>query len=407
MSVELTFAQSAPRRTGLAAWLSARPTAREGVLLGLVLAVLTCLPVLVAKYPQLERGENAFLQRYYEFDWKWSGNLGADLLVQPLAALFGLEAAGRIIAGLVPLLTALGILAVEWSLRRRIGLASLLALCFVWSPSLILGFLNFGLAQAAALFAFAAWVRLEDKPWRPLLFMPLGVLVWVLHVSGWGMLGILVFGYEWHRRKDLSAFFAPWPLFLPFASLFLGDNPSGLPSYGAKVWIFKSAIWKQAMRDGIVWLDHASLLLVGRLPGAELERAALAAVGGASPVPGANLGHDRHLAARLGRDRAAAGRRRSPAAGRAGRQPGRHQRRQVGLQHAGAHRRLCRAAQERADQCPLRRARHPHDSPEGRRPQFPRSQPAAAVAARQTDRPGELGPGQEHGLAVVCRPARA
>ncbi|MFN5244862.1 MAG: hypothetical protein ACK5B7_10570, partial [Novosphingobium sp.] len=236
MSVELTFAQSAPRRTGLAAWLSARPTAREGVLLGLVLAVLTCLPVLVAKYPQmvdyaahlaryyvmLERGENAFLQRYYEFDWKWSGNLGADLLVQPLAALFGLEAAGRIIAGLVPLLTALGILAVEWSLRRRIGLASLLALCFVWSPSLILGFLNFGLAQAAALFAFAAWVRLEDKPWRPLLFMPLGVLVWVLHVSGWGMLGILVFGYEWHRRKDLSAFFAPWPLFLPFASLFLG-----------------------------------------------------------------------------------------------------------------------------------------------------------------------------------------
>ncbi|MFN5084574.1 MAG: hypothetical protein ACK5EX_03750 [Novosphingobium sp.] len=276
MSVELTFAQSAPRRTGLAAWLSARPTAREGVLLGLVLAVLTCLPVLVAKYPQmvdyaahlaryyvmLERGENAFLQRYYEFDWKWSGNLGADLLVQPLAALFGLEAAGRIIAGLVPLLTALGILAVEWSLRRRIGLASLLALCFVWSPSLILGFLNFGLAQAAALFAFAAWVRLEDKPWRPLLFMPLGVLVWVLHVSGWGMLGILVFGYEWHRRKDLSAFFAPWPLFLPFASLFLGDNPSGLPSYGAKVWILKKAIWNQAMRDGIVWLDHASLLLV-------------------------------------------------------------------------------------------------------------------------------------------------
>ena len=177
MSVELTFAQSAPRRTGLAAWLSARPTAREGVLLGLVLAVLTCLPVLVAKYPQmvdyaahlaryyvmLERSENAFLQRYYEFDWKWSGNLGADLLVQPLAALFGLEAAGRIIAGLVPLLTALGILAVEWSLRRRIGLASLLALCFVWSPSLILGFLNFGLAQAAALFAFAAWVRLGGR----------------------------------------------------------------------------------------------------------------------------------------------------------------------------------------------------------------------------------------------------
>lgn len=275
MSAELTFAQFAPRRTGLGGLLAA-PTVREGLLLGLALAVLACLPVLVAAYPQmvdypahlaryyvmLERGDNAFLQRYYDFDWKWSGNLGADLLVQPLVPLFGLEAAGRIIAGLVPLLTALGILTVEWTLRRRIGLGSLLALCFVWSPSLILGFLNFGLAQAAALFAFAAWVRLEGKAWRPLLFVPVGVLVWLLHVSGWGMLGILVFGYEWHRHKGLAAFLAPWPLFLPFLSLVLGDNPSSLPSYGPRVWVYKLAIWKQAMRDGVYWIDHASLLVI-------------------------------------------------------------------------------------------------------------------------------------------------
>jgi hypothetical protein len=279
MSAELSFAQPTPQSRSLAAYLVARPARWEGILLGLALALIACLPVLVATYPQmvdypahlaryyvmLERGGNEFLQRYYDFHWKWSGNLGADLLVHPLAALFGLEAAGRIIAGLVPLLTALGILAVEWSLRRRIGVGSLLALCFVWSPSLILGFLNFGLAQAAALFAFAGWVALEGKRWRPLVFVPAGVLVWLLHVSGWGMLGILVFGYEWHRRKSLAAFIAPWPLFLPFVSLLLGDNPSGLPSYGPNVWIFKWAIWKQAMRDGIAWLDHASLLLVGSI----------------------------------------------------------------------------------------------------------------------------------------------
>ena len=277
MSAELSIAPAAQPSPGFGACLTARPAPREGLLLGLALALISCLPVLVATYPQmvdypahlaryyvmLERADNAFLQRFYEFDWKWSGNLAADLLIQPLAALVGLEPAGRIIAGLVPLLTALGILSVEWSLRRRIGLGSVLALCFVWSPSLILGFLNFGLAQAAALFAFAAWVRLEGKRWRPLLFMPVGVLVWIMHVSGWGMLGILVFGYEWHRRKSLSAVLAPWPLFLPFASLLLGTNPSGLPSYGPHMWVFKAAIWKQAMRDGIVWLDHASLLLIG------------------------------------------------------------------------------------------------------------------------------------------------
>ncbi|MEY4054725.1 MAG: hypothetical protein RL519_60 [Pseudomonadota bacterium] len=274
MSAELSIEQSAPSRPSLRHLLTAQPASREGLLLGLSLALLACLPVLVATYPQmvdypahlaryyvmLERGGNAFLERYYDFEWKWTGNLAADLLIRPLAPLFGLEAAGRIIAGLVPLLTALGILAVEWSLRRRIGIAAMLALCFVWSPSLILGFVNFGLAQAAALFAFAAWVRLEGKAWRPLLFLPVGIAIWIMHVSGWGMLGILVFGYEWHRHKGLAAFVAPWPLFLPFLSLIAGDHPGSLPSYGPNVWVFKWAIWKQAMRDSVVWLDHWSLL---------------------------------------------------------------------------------------------------------------------------------------------------
>ncbi len=279
MSAESPVEQSALRRPRPGQLLTSQPAAREGLLLGLVLAVLACLPVLFATYPQmvdypahlaryyvmLERDGNELLQRYYDFEWKWTGNLAADLLIQPLAPLFGLEAAGRIIAGLVPLLTALGILAVEWSLRRRVGVASLLALCFVWSPSLILGFLNFGLAQAAALFAFAGWVRFEGKAWRPLLFLPVGIAIWVMHVSGWGMLGILVFGYEWHRHKGLAAFLAPWPLFLPFLSLIAGDHPGSLPSYGPNVWVFKWAIWKQAMRDGVVWLDHWSLLFFAAL----------------------------------------------------------------------------------------------------------------------------------------------
>ncbi|MCZ8322078.1 MAG: hypothetical protein O9296_10925 [Novosphingobium sp.] len=272
MSAEPQFEQFQPRAGGPLAVLRQAPVPREGLWLGLVLALLACLPVLVAKYPQmvdypahlaryyvmLELDGNATLQRFYEFDWKWTGNLGADLLVQPLAALFGLEMAGRIIAGLVSLLTGLAILTVEWTLRRRIGIGSLLALCFIWSPAMILGFLNFGLAQAAALFAFAGWIRLEGKAWRPLVFMPVGLAVWALHVSGWGMLGIMVFAYEWHRKKALSAFLAPWPLFLPFAALLFGGGTKGLPSYGPVVWVFKWAIWKQAMRDAIEWLDYAS-----------------------------------------------------------------------------------------------------------------------------------------------------
>lgn len=277
MSAEPPAAQFRDPARAWAVWLGRTATPNEGLWLGIILALVASLPVLVARYPQmvdypahlaryyvmLELDRNAWLQQFYEFEWKWTGNVGADLLIRPLSALFGLELAGRIIVGLIPVLTGLGIVAVEWALRRRIGLGSLLALCFIWSPALILGFLNFGLAQAAALFAFAGWVRLEGKRWRPLVFLPVGLIVWALHVSGWGLLGIMVFGYEWHRRRNLSAFLAPWPLFLPFAALLLGGGTKGLPSYGPLVSVFKWAIWKQAMRDSVEWLDYASAIGIG------------------------------------------------------------------------------------------------------------------------------------------------
>lgn len=270
-------------------WLS--PTGpREGVWLGLVLACLSCLPVLLARYPQmgdypahlaryhvmLAQDGNPFLQQYYSFDWRWSGNLGADLLIRPLAALLGLETAGRVIAGLIPVLTGLGIMAVGWVLRGRIGFASLLAFNFIWQPSLLLGFLNYTLAFALALFAFAAWVKLggvklAGKPWRAALFVLIGVIVWLCHVSGWGVLGIMVFGYEFSRSKSWRAFVAPWPLLLPLvimlASAMAGGGGSGgglgSISYGKVPLFFKQVLWIRGMRDQSEWLDLASMGLVG------------------------------------------------------------------------------------------------------------------------------------------------
>jgi hypothetical protein len=212
----------------------------------------------------LERDHSPFLQQDYGFKWRWMGTLGADLLVKPLAALFPLELAGRIIAGLIPLLTGLGILTVEWVLRRRIGIGAVLAMAFIWSPALLLGFLNFGLSLAAALFVFAAWVLLEGRRWRPLVMIPAGFLVWVCHVSGWGALGLMVLGYEWSRDKSWRAFLAPWPLAFPILALLFGAGTKGLASYGygEAVSTYKWAIWKQAMRDALEWLDYASLILV-------------------------------------------------------------------------------------------------------------------------------------------------
>lgn len=271
-------------RADLRRWLAGEPGPTEFLWLGIVLGLLSALPVLVATYPQmvdypahlarmhimLTRDQSPFLQEYYGFEWRWMGNLGADILIVPLSWFFSLETSGRIISAIIPPLTAWSLLAAEWAVRRRIGMASMLALAFVWSPSAILGFLNFGLAQAAALFAFALWVLLDGKWWRAPLFVPIGVFVWLGHVSGWGILGILVFGYEWSKDKSWRAFVAPWPLFLPFLSLILNDNPGKPPSYGPAPQLYKWAIWKQAMRGTVQWVDYAMaigvcVLLLGSL----------------------------------------------------------------------------------------------------------------------------------------------
>jgi len=265
------------RPNALIGKLRARPSAREGLTLAVVLALLSCLPFLVAKHPQLtdygshlaryhvmlDGGRSPFLAQYYEFEWLFRGNLGADLLVWPLARAFGLETAGWLIGLVIPPLTGLGLIAVEWQLRRRIGIGALLAFATIWSPAMGMGFYNFCLSLALALFTFAAWIRLEGRRWRWMLFVPAGLLVWLCHASGWGVLGVLVFGYEWSKRKGLPAFLAPWPLMAPLlpAVLFAGGTKGSL-SYGTKPLTYKFAIFVQTLREQSLVLDILTLALL-------------------------------------------------------------------------------------------------------------------------------------------------
>jgi len=266
---------------------AARRVPRDGLWIGLAMAVLASLPVLVAHHPQLtdyaahlaryhvmlDGGASADLARFYTFQWKWTGNLGVDILTWLLAPLIGLDAAGKLIVAAIPVLTGLGILAVDWTLRRRIGVGALLAFVFIWSPTLLMGLTNFGLSLALVLFAFAGWVRLEGRRWRGALFVPIGVVTWLCHVSGWGILGLLVFGYEWNRRRNLSAVLAPWPLALPFLSLIFGSGDAAGISWGKNVDVYKLGIFLQTLRDRVYLLDLGSLaVLVAILAAAILWR---------------------------------------------------------------------------------------------------------------------------------------
>ena len=255
--------------------------------LGALMALLAMLPVLVAHYPQmsdypahlarwhvmLNIGQSADLARYYRFTWEWTPNLGTDLLIRPLAAVLGLEAAGRAMVAIIPALLGLSFLATDMALNRRIGPGAFLALVTVWSPSLLLGFLNFSLAEALAFFAFALWIWTAGKRWRAALFLLIAPVVWLCHLSGWGILGVLVFGYEWSMRKGTSvkglfrAVLATWPLWPPAALLlFFGAGASGAMNYGSGVVMDKLSNWIMGLRDQIAMLDRLTIALLMAVP---------------------------------------------------------------------------------------------------------------------------------------------
>jgi hypothetical protein len=156
-------------------------------------------------------GRSAYLARYYAFDWQLIGNLGVDLVMVPLGRLLPTEAAARIAAGTIPPLTVWGIHAVAKAAWGRIEAPALLALPFVWSFSFVYGFVNYHLALALALLVFALWIRCRALPFaaHALLFAPLGMVVWVAHVAGWGALLVTVGGWQlaslWERSRSLES----------------------------------------------------------------------------------------------------------------------------------------------------------------------------------------------------------
>ncbi len=169
-------------------------------------APLLDLPGHMGRYRiQLDLGQSPALQRFYGFEWALIGNLGIDLLVELLAPLIGLEPAVKLIILLIPPLTVAGLLWVAFEVHGRVPPTTLFALPFAYNFPFLFGFANFALAMALALNAFALWLRLArlGKPaLRAALFLPLAVVLWVVHAFGWGTLGVLAFSAELVRQFD-------------------------------------------------------------------------------------------------------------------------------------------------------------------------------------------------------------
>jgi hypothetical protein len=190
---------------------------RPGVLALLVLAStiplmwpdvppLTDLPGHMGRYRiQLDGDASPSLRRFFDFEWALIGNLGVDLLVMPLAPLLGLERAVKLIVATIPALTAIGFLWTAREAHGRVPPTALFALPLAYGYPFLFGFVNFALSMALAFIASALWLRLSRlgrTRLRAAAFLVVSLVLWVAHVFGWAVLGLLAFAAAFAAARD-------------------------------------------------------------------------------------------------------------------------------------------------------------------------------------------------------------
>jgi hypothetical protein len=225
---------------------------------------------------ELELASDPVLRQFYGFKWSMIGNLGVDLLIIPMAKIFGLELGTKLIVLSIPPMTVAGFLWVAREVHGRVPPTALFAIPFAYGHPFIFGFLNFSLAMAFALLAFALWLRLGrlGHPWlRAAIFAPLSVVIWFTHTFGWGTLGVMAFSAELVRQFDKgrslahSAFRSAWhclslapPIFLML--MWRSGHHVGGETGDWFNWRLKYLWLVQVLRDRWFMFDLLSLLAV-------------------------------------------------------------------------------------------------------------------------------------------------
>jgi hypothetical protein len=237
---------------------------------------LTDLPGHMGRYRVMLGTDATTLSAWYQFAWRPIGYLGIDLAVAAVAPLLGLEPATKLVIILVPVLTVTGTLWLSREAHGRVQPTALFALPYAYHLAFLYGFVNYTLAMALALNAFALWLRMGRGDWRfrAAVFVPLACVVWTAHLFGWLCLGVMIFAAETARQRAaargwpravLGAGLACLPLALPFV-MFLGWHPG---SGGAGDWLeslrLKPGWLVMALRDRWQIFDVASAILIALL----------------------------------------------------------------------------------------------------------------------------------------------
>ncbi len=91
------------------------------------------------------------------------------------------------------------------SLVGRVGLWPVLTFLLLYNHALFWGFLNYLFTAGLAMFAFAGWIALRERPVRDAhgVHAVVALLLYLGHLFGLFVYALLVFGYElWRMRAE-------------------------------------------------------------------------------------------------------------------------------------------------------------------------------------------------------------
>lgn len=254
------------------------------------LLLLSVLPLLWPTFPplndltghmgryrvQLDLASDPGLQQFYDFKWSLILNLGADVLMEVFGPIFGVELATKLIVILTMLVTVSGLLWMAKEIHGRIPPTAMLSIPFLYGHVTSFGFLNYMLSMGLAFNLFALWLyfdRTGRHYLRTWVMIPASFILAIVHIYGWGVLGLLIFGFEFNKQREsgaplVSGLFQAGIRCLPLAGpalmlLFWRTGP--VESTKENVWfdVFWKYYWvMMSLRDRWDLFDRISILIV-------------------------------------------------------------------------------------------------------------------------------------------------
>jgi hypothetical protein len=185
------------------------------------------------------------LDRFYLIEWKPIPDLMMDLVVPLLHRFVGIYAAGQIFTISIFAIILSGTLALHRALSGRWSALPLLASPFLYSGVLLVGVMNYLFGIGLALWAFAAWVALRERPrrWRLAASTILVTVLFFCHLFALGLYATELLAFESYRlwsareaslRHRLIDFVATGVPFLPALVLLLAGptwDTAGIAPY--------------------------------------------------------------------------------------------------------------------------------------------------------------------------------